>query len=357
MALSDNLVSYWKLDESSGNAADSVGSYTATNASSVGFTTGKINNCATLSAASTDYFTTTLTPTANGSINFWIKTTSTTYPQEIIGSDTANENHRILLNTGGKINFQIYTGGVEKLSISSTTSVNTGDWFMVTCVWGSGGAKIYINGNSTPEATSADTSYGAGSQGWYLGVNNNNGGTKVWYLTADLDEVGIWSRAITTEEETELYNSGNGIQYPFGVEYTMTITTGSYVYTGFNFLFKIALKMAITTGSYTYTGINFLLKLGKGMIITTGSYAYTGVNFTLKSARTMAITTGSYIYTGVNFLFERGYKIIIDTVSYIYTGINFILRSSNIWTNQTKNTSTFTNQTKNNSDWTNQTKS
>lgn len=44
MALTDNLVSYWKLDESSGNASDSVGSNTLTNNGTAGYASGKINN-------------------------------------------------------------------------------------------------------------------------------------------------------------------------------------------------------------------------------------------------------------------------------------------------------------------------
>src|SRR6185437_1776184 len=45
-ALTDDLLAYWKLDESSGDASDSVGSNTLTNDGSATFstTTGVINN-------------------------------------------------------------------------------------------------------------------------------------------------------------------------------------------------------------------------------------------------------------------------------------------------------------------------
>jgi len=40
-----------------------------------------------------------------------------------------------------------------------------------------------------------------------------------------IDEVGIWNRALTSTEISELYNSGNGLQYPFGISPTnFTIT-------------------------------------------------------------------------------------------------------------------------------------
>ena len=35
------------------------------------------------------------------------------------------------------------------------------------------------------------------------------------YFDGLVDECGIWSRALTTDEVTSLYNSGNGFTYPF----------------------------------------------------------------------------------------------------------------------------------------------
>ena len=50
-----------------------------------------------------------------------------------------------------------------------------------------------------------------------MGSNAPIGG---WFA-GDIDEVGIWSRAITSTEVTALYNSGDGFAYPFaGVTYT-----------------------------------------------------------------------------------------------------------------------------------------
>ena len=48
--LTDNLISHWKLDESSGNAADSHGSNTLTNNGSTPFVAAKINNGADFEA-------------------------------------------------------------------------------------------------------------------------------------------------------------------------------------------------------------------------------------------------------------------------------------------------------------------
>ena len=80
MALIDNQVSYWKLDESSGNASDSEGSNTLTN-SNVTYQAGKINNGALWNSATdvlqiADGSQSGLDITGDISFSFWVKLTS-----------------------------------------------------------------------------------------------------------------------------------------------------------------------------------------------------------------------------------------------------------------------------------------
>src|SRR3990167_551156 len=58
MALDTNLVAYWKMDESSGDATDSVASHTLTN-TNVTYGTGKINNGAAFNSTGDSLRTTT----------------------------------------------------------------------------------------------------------------------------------------------------------------------------------------------------------------------------------------------------------------------------------------------------------
>ncbi len=51
MAITNNLISYYKLDESSGNATDRFGGNTLTNTSTT-YSTGKINNGAVFNGSS-----------------------------------------------------------------------------------------------------------------------------------------------------------------------------------------------------------------------------------------------------------------------------------------------------------------
>src|SRR5258708_7847472 len=54
-AITDNLVSFWKLDEASGTRTDSVGSNNLTSNNSVGQSVGKVSNAAHFTATSNQY--------------------------------------------------------------------------------------------------------------------------------------------------------------------------------------------------------------------------------------------------------------------------------------------------------------
>jgi hypothetical protein len=68
---------------------------------------------------------------------------------------------------------------------------------------------IYYNGSLARQAT-ITTNQSLPSQGTSIGSNRTNS-----FFTGGIDEVGLWDgKALTATEVTELYNSGNGKQYP-----------------------------------------------------------------------------------------------------------------------------------------------
>jgi len=42
-----------------------------------------------------------------------------------------------------------------------------------------------------------------------------SGGTPEGFFDGMIDEVGVWSRLLTSDEVTTLYNAGAGLSYPF----------------------------------------------------------------------------------------------------------------------------------------------
>lgn len=221
MALIDNIVSYWKLDEASGNAADSAGSNTLTNTNTATFGAAKINNGAYLASASSQYFVKTSPsgiPVGNSarSFNVWY------YSPD---ASTVQKNH-CLIGYGAASNYALQHFGIGWDGVSSSSLVWNGyaadviqnytflnnTWYMLTGTFNGTTARVYVNG----------TELGAGTNvsNWNTSSSDLNVGRSIqvaYYLNGRMDEVGIWSRALSGAEITELYNAGAGLQYPFSV--------------------------------------------------------------------------------------------------------------------------------------------
>lgn len=236
MALTDSLVSYYKLDESSGNASDSVASNTLTNNNTVTYAPEKINNGAVFAAASsqslsiTDASQTGLDLTGDFSFNFWFN------PASQPGTDTAQVLFAKWLTTGNQRSYGFQyrdDGGTKNLGIvtsvdgSATTfnSVNqtltNGTLYMITVTKTGTSATIYVNASSIGTAGTSATQFNS-TAGFYLGSLDGT----AQFLNGAEDEVGIWSRVITGTEITELYNGGAGNQYPFASATTTARSTG-----------------------------------------------------------------------------------------------------------------------------------
>lgn len=271
MALSTNLVSYWKLDESSGNASDSVGSNTATN-SNVTYGTGKINNGAIFNGSSSafTFATVPVTGSSSFSVSFWLKAGSLVSGMSVLhfGTDASNQAFNVYLDASSKIAANFTGGGGQ---VTSTTSLSTSVFQLVTMTYDGTNVRLYVNGN-IENTSSSYTSANIGTTNKFIGKYAGN--TNWW--NGSIDEIGMWSRALTGSEITQLYNSGAGNQYPFGNAYTLAVTVGSFVLTGVSVIFNKAMRIATTVGTFTLTGVNVAFKLGKGLVAGVGSFILTG---------------------------------------------------------------------------------
>lgn len=219
MALDTNLIAYWKLDESSGNASDATGNgFTASNSNSVGFSTGKINNGAVFNGVNQifTYGNIGITGSHAFTISAWIKTTQTSNNRGIVNIGTNSSTNKSFSMTqydNGSDHFlkaNFWGGGTIAIG---ETNINTGNWVFCTVTYDGTYIKLYVNG-SLEDTSGSVIGNITGSTNNYIGLEDSSGSNGL-YFNGMIDEVGIWNRVLTADEVTQLYNGGAGLSYPF----------------------------------------------------------------------------------------------------------------------------------------------
>jgi len=209
MALTDNLLSYWKLDESSGNAADSVGSNTLTN-SNVTYSAGKINNGAVFNGSNARFTKSSISQADGFSISAWIKWGVLDGQPAILFRKASDGSNWAITTTndGGNEQFKIQAYNGSSTTIVGSANISTATWYHVVAIFNGASSKLYMNGVSVGTGT-LNTGPSAADNIYFA---NDSGGN---WATVSIDEVGWWTRALTSGEVTTLYNGGTGLQYPF----------------------------------------------------------------------------------------------------------------------------------------------
>jgi hypothetical protein len=222
MALIDNLVSYWKLDEASGTREDAHSTNDLTDNNTVGnINPGIIVLGADFISANSEYLSITdaaqtgLEP-ASLTVSMWVKTKADLLNAEILAKayTTAHSppyySYLVGLgNDAGAPRFDAAFGGVISGLYGTTTVTAAMGWVHLVATYDGTTARIYFNGDEENSAAKSAISYSDGP--FVIGKT----GSAAAYYNGYADEVGIWSRAITADEVVSLYNGGAGLAYPF----------------------------------------------------------------------------------------------------------------------------------------------
>lgn len=226
-----NLVSWWELGEASGSRADSHGSNTLSATGSPGNTTGKVGNAALLNSTS-KYLRSSSSQLYPGSGNFglafWVKLGAAlagateniivcgrytasgnlrSFAFQIQGDSTAQGLWRGLLSTDG-------TG-------AGTTLVGTGsyvtqarrpvnEWHHIVLTRNASTATLYVDGTFEASTSFSSTLYN-NTASVDFSVNGQGDASATASMT--VDQLGYWSRELTTVDVAALYNVGNGVAY------------------------------------------------------------------------------------------------------------------------------------------------
>jgi len=215
MALTDNILAYWKLDESSWNATDSVWTNTGVNTGTVTYWTGKINNWLT-----PDWGDKYLDCGATGELNtiemswsMWIKTLVTTEQYIITNSwnNTADRRFMCTWLTGAN-KFFAYAAGKSVPNVLSSWNVCDWNWHHLVCTVSSTQIILYIDWVwETPVSSTGNITTWAQT----TLIASRNPANLYPNFNGSIDEVWIWSRALSAAEVTQLYNGGAWLTYPF----------------------------------------------------------------------------------------------------------------------------------------------
>lgn len=227
MALTDNLLAYWSLNEASGNALDSVGSLTLTDTNTVARVAGLLGNCGRFVRSASEHFTAnsgTLFNLGSGnfSIQAWVKPVANNVNYNLVTKDDVSNRQFGLELTGngnGSVRFFIINSGGSNFGFD--TPVNTfsiGAWVHIVVIrrgttwecWVDGSSKTC---NTLGSSLLAGTAMNASTAAFQIGRKPYTGFQNPY--DGDMDEVGIWSRAISSAEVSQLNNGGAGLAYPF----------------------------------------------------------------------------------------------------------------------------------------------
>lgn len=217
-ALSDGTQAYWKMDESSGDAADATGNGNTAVSTSVTYSAGKINNGANYNGSAFHTVTdnSTIEPVNAISIAAWVKISSlSSYQMLLAKGESAGDTQSYEIRTfaaTSQIEVQMRAGGGAYIQYRTTTAIGTGSWVHVVATRNGTTNKIYINGVSDTLAANTTNAGNIDYSTGNLWLGQRNGGLR---FNGSLDEIGLWNRELSAAEVAELYNGGTGIQYPF----------------------------------------------------------------------------------------------------------------------------------------------
>lgn len=236
MSLSTNLVAYWPLSEATGSRATSVGDRNLTSNGSVGYAEGIIGAAASFGSSTSSQYLSHIdhadldlassSAASDWSVCAWAYCTSFLNLMQIISKADPSATGGMLVEYG--IYVDVFGGVVAAADYGSayrTASwdgdLSENEWFFVTAVLNTtgedSGLTLYAAKATDTEISKNTTKYipvAVANTSGVLSVGSHLGNQR--FMDGRIDEVGLWKRALTDDEVSQLFNSGAGVTHPFG---------------------------------------------------------------------------------------------------------------------------------------------
>lgn len=211
MALSDGLIHLWELEEASGDRVDSINGFNLSPSGTPSNAVAK-SGLGMLTTSSSDFVRDSVTPHTQLlgldeiTVAGWAYFTTTISGQNFINIVTSGASNLLLrfrptVRDFG-IAFRDDNGDVYQVNNGVVGSINT--WYhMVGIFIRNDAVYSYLNNVFQLSVPNADFPYDTDTTSPVTTIGVNSGSI--------LDQLGIWSRALSSDERTELYNGGDGV--------------------------------------------------------------------------------------------------------------------------------------------------
>ena len=200
-------VAHYPLDNSSEDNHGNTYDGTDTN---IEYRFGRYGQAAVFNGSSSYITTPSIIPANNFSFSIWVNLdvipASSSNLQIIYNINRFADNVRwyISVTTGGKVEAW---NGANTFITSSNHIVNTGQWYHITYTASSTtGKKIYVDGIEVFTSSDTGNNQGTATTTDWQAFGRYFNASAPFYLDGKLDQVRIFSTALTSDQVTELYN-------------------------------------------------------------------------------------------------------------------------------------------------------
>jgi len=211
------LVGYWKFDEGSGTIAYDSSLYGNNGTLSKWLSAplpewvqGKYNWALKFSATDSDYggndiITNQMTLSTPLTFSAWIKPSTTGHYPQIINTKCGGFGATGFAFSLGGHNYQLGLGTTSTEIWTTDNVVDNTRWYFVVGVINGSYSAIYVNGTQVVNGTLNDLS---ATDYTYIGSGRDSGCIPNKFFNGTIDDVRIWSRALTPEEIWNQYIHG-----------------------------------------------------------------------------------------------------------------------------------------------------
>jgi hypothetical protein len=248
---------YYAREEADSNDVSVNGrSATLTGSPTWGPGSGKVNNGMALTAGSNGSQLNGLprwTDANAWSFGYWYKVATLPASSEVdymsIEQDGAGQfGASFRQEPSGTLKFFLIRRSIATLAeCDGTTVLTPGSWYYIIVTYAGSGGPLTAYVNNSQDCTTTESGTATASNG-NVGVNLEVDNSQV-DLTFDIDELGIWSKVLSPQERSDLYNGGSG----------QTMVTGPPPVIGFKWQGAWASNIAYASGdAVSFNGSSYV---------------------------------------------------------------------------------------------------